>query len=275
MEENSIGMRYNPNSTVSMANSIIRGQQDDFTLLEAKLIRLTVAQVAMDSTDFQTYSCRVSDLARFLEIDVDNIYREVEGLTDNLMKKVIKIVDKSKQPKKNGEYNWKKFHWVDTCSYDNGIIQIKLSSELKPYLLELNQLFTLYGLDAILKLPTTNSIRLYELLASYRDLVNTYKPGYTPTNIFPHVQKEDNELIFSIDYLKEYFGCQEKYKSNNGDFIRWVIKSSVKAINNKAPDSAMKVSYRVVREGRFTKYVLFKINEWGDSDFRQMVMDGK
>lgn len=265
-------MRYNKNSLVSMANSIIRGQHDDFTLLEAKLIRLTVSQVAMDSTDFQTYNCRISDLARFLEIPKENIYQQVDSLTDNLLKKIIKIVDKSKPPKRNGEYNWKKFHWVDTCSYDNGIIQIKLSADLKPYLLELNQLFTLYGLDAILKLPTTNSIRLYELLASYRDLVNTHKPGFEPTNIFPHVQKEDNELIFSIDYLKEYFGCQDKYKNNNGDFIRWVIRTSVKAINDKTPDSAMRVSYRVVKEGRFAKYVLFKINAWGDSDFRDYVM---
>lgn len=269
--ENALEMRYEKEALVVQANELIRGLQDDYSLLEAKLIRLAISQISMEDTDLKTYTCRITDLASFLEIPQDNIYRDIEQTVDSLMKKVITIKDKSRKPKKNGEYPWKKFHWVDTCYYNSGIITLKMSSELKPYLLGLNYLFTEYGYEHILKLPTSYSIRLYELLVSYRNIINPYSASFKPTNLFPHIQKQDNELIFSIEYLKNYFNCANKYAQDR-DFVKWVIKSSVNAINNKTPDSAIKVSYRTAKEGRSIGYVLFKINAWEDEDFRAFIM---
>lgn len=265
--ENALEMRYDKEALVVQANELIRSLQEDYSLLEAKLIRLAISQIALEDTDLKTYTCRITDLASFLEISQDNIYRDIEGTIDSLMSKVITIKDKSKKPKKSGEYPYKKFHWVDTCYYSSGVITLKMSSELKPYLLGLNHLFTEYGYECILRLPTSYSIRLYELLASYKNLINPYSPSYKPLNLFPQIQKDDNELIFSLDYLKSYFNCEDKYPYNK-DFISRVIDSAVKAINNKTPDSAIRVSYRTAKEGRKIGYVLFKINAWQDEDFR-------
>lgn len=269
--ENALEMKYNKEALVVQANELIRSLQEDYTLLEAKLIRLAISQITMDDTDLKTYTCRITDLASFLEIPPDNIYRDIQPTLDNLMSKVITIIDKSRKPKKNGDYPWKKFHWVDTCYYNNGIITLKMSNELKPYLLGLNHLFTEYGYDCILKLPTSYSIRLYELLVSYKNMVNIYAPNFKPTNLFPQVKKDDNELIFSLEYLKKYFNCEEKYPYNK-DFINRVIDSAVKAINNKSPGSVLRVSYRTAKEGRKIGYVLFKINAWEDKDFRDFII---
>lgn len=258
-------MKYKPELLVVQANELIRSQQESLNLVEAKLIKLAIAQISIDDTELKTYSCRITDLARFIGVKQDNIYRDVEQIIDNLMKKVITI----KGPiKANGEYNWKKFHWVDTCFYDNGTITLRLSNSLKPYILGLKELFSRYDYENILRLPTSNSIRLYELLLSYEDLVNTHKEGFHPSTLFPEVEKADNELIFTIDYLKEYFDCKDKYSEDRG-FIKRVITSSVNAINKNSP--TYKVSYRTAKRGKKIYYILFKVNAWSDTDFIEFI----
>lgn len=260
-------MLYNDQALVIQANEIIRANQDDFTLLEAKLLKLTISQIAMQEKDFQTYTCKVKELAAFLNIPVDNIYRDIESTISSLMSKVITIKDKTRKPKRNGEYNYVKFHWVGFCRYNNGEITIRLSEEIKPFVLELNNHFTQYGLENIIGLPTSNSIRLFELLSSYESVVNTYSPGFTPSNPFPQIQKEDNELIFSVEYLRQYFNCADKYPLT-ADFIKRIIHPSAIGINK---NTSMRTSYRTAKEGRSIAYILFKIDAWGDEDFREFI----
>ena len=266
--EKAIDIQYNKEAYVVQANELIRSKQDELTLLEAKLIRLAIAQILMEDTDLKTYVCKVADLANYLDMPQSNIYRALDNIASTLMRKVIKMVDKEHRPKAKGEYNYKIFHWVDYCEFKNGIITIKLSDSLKPYLIGLNELFTEYGYNSILALPTSNSIRLLELLKSYENMANIYAPNYTPSNPYPEVEKAENELIFSIEYLKEYFNCADKYPQK-ADFINRVIDASVKAINKKS--STHLVSYRTVKKGRSIGYVLFKSNAWKDTDFREFV----
>ena len=266
--ETTLNIQYNKEALVVQANELIRSKQDEFTLLEAKLIRLAIAQILMEDTDLKTYNCNATELANYLGIPKGNVYRELGTIAKNLMNKVIKIEDKKSKPKANGEYSYKLFHWVDYYEYNNGMITLKLSESLKPYLLGLNELFTEYGYNSILALPTTNSIRLLELLKSYENLANTYSPNFAATNPYPEVEKADNELIFTIDYLKEFFNCTDKYTNNRG-FITRVIEASVRAINEKSPTH--KVSFRIVKEGRSIAYVLFKINAWEDKDFMDFI----
>lgn len=254
MDSNSYSVvRYNEESLVVQANELVRSKQDDLTLLEAKLVRLAVSQVLKADTDFRTYSCHVSDLAGFLGISRDNIYRDVRDLAVSIMKKSIFIKDN--QPTKRGKQNYKIFHWVDYVEYKDGVITFRLSESLKPYLLGLEEIFTMYSYGALIDLPTTYSIRLYELLVSWVNAIWVEdKPNYT------NVPIESNEIIFSIDYLREYFNCLNKYP-NAGDFVVNVIDVSVKAINEK---TFMDVSFRKVKQGRKIGYIVFSFNNMED-----------
>ncbi len=258
-------IHYDKDALVVQANELIRSKQDELSLLEAKLVRLAISQIVMDDTDLRTYTCRITELAAFLGIPQDNIYRDIDDLTTSLMGKLIYIIDKTKPKKRNGQPNYHKFPWVDYCSYIDGVLTIRISDKLKPYLIGLDRLFTMYGYECILTLPTAPSIRLFDLLSSYESLANPYNPrNNTYTNLFPQIPRDRNELIFSVDYLREYFNCGDKYP-NTSDFMKWVIDISVKGINRKSP--SMKVSYRTAKEGRKIGYVLFKINAWTDKDF--------
>ena len=250
--ENALAIKYNREYLVVQANELVRSKQDDLSLLEAKLIRLAISQVLENDTDFRTYSCNVVDLAKFLGISKDNIYRDIQDLSVNIMKKSIFI--KEKQPNKNGKQNYKIFHWVDYVEYKDGTITFRLSESLRPYLIGLEELFTMYSYEALIDLPTNYSIRLYELLASWQNstIRNVPKTNYT------NIPIEKNEFIFTIGYLREYFNCVDKYQ-NAGDFIINVIDKAVKAIQK---NTLMKVSYRKVKKGRNIEYIVFKLNDW-------------
>lgn len=261
--ENISKIKYNKEALVVQANELIRSKQDELTLMEAKIIRLAIAQIIETDIELRTFSCNVTELAKHLGISSENIYRDVELFARGITKKSIYVVDKNSPKKKNGKPNYEIFPWVDYFRYRDGEITIRLSDKLKPLLIGLSEHFTQYGYSNIISLPSTNSIRLLELLTSYESLVNldnNYK-SYSP---YSHIEKADNEIIFTIEYLKEFFNCVDKYAENK-DFIKRVIAASVKAINEKS--TTHKVSYRTAKEGRKIGYVLFKINAWNDKDF--------
>ena len=125
MNENEvIPMKYAKNPVIAEANELIRSKQDDLTLLEAKLIKLAISQIITEDTDIYTYSCNVAELARYLEMDKDNIYKEMRTFAVNLMKKTIYVKIPSSKP--TPKQNYKIFHWVDTVEYNNGIITLEL-----------------------------------------------------------------------------------------------------------------------------------------------------
>lgn len=224
---------YDPNHQIVIANDLIRSKQDDLNLLEAKLVRLMIMQVVKEDKGFKTFSCKITSLAKFLGITQDNIYKAVDELTDNLMSKRIKIIPEEERNKRKPSY--KKFHWVETADYDrnDGTIKLRLSDDLKPYLIGLYEKFTQYQYTEILTLSSVYAIRFYELLSSFNQL------------IFSKKIKEES-FALSIGYLRSYFNCENKYP-NNGDFLKRVIDSAIKEINSK---TNFLVSYHRVKDGR-------------------------
>jgi plasmid replication initiation protein len=261
--ETAISIKYNKDFSVIQANELVRSKQDELTLLEAKIVRLAITQIVREDNQLNTYTCNVVDLANFLGIDNHNIYRDIQDIARSLIKKSIFIKDKN-TPRRRGKENYVVFNWVDFIEYRDGVITFKLNDKLKPYLLGLEELFTMYGYDAIIGLPTNNSIRLYELLASYQNMTVRNMPDTNYTDI----EIARNEFIFTIDYLREYFNCQDKYP-NTGDFVKNVIDSSVKAI---LKNTFMRVGYRKVKTGRSISHIVFKIDSsWKDTDITEQI----
>jgi len=224
---------YNKSHYTVMANDIVKGKQD-MTLWEARIIRLLITQVVKQDVDFKTYTCRIQDLAKFLDITSQTIYQDIKVICRRLLSRIIEVgTGNPKEP-------WKMFHWVQTASYDgNGNITLKLSDELAPYLLELNAWFTQYQLQDILSFNSYYAIRLFELLKC--------EQGIGRDNNFT--------FIFSIDYLRERFSCEKKYAKTN-DFIRKIIVIGVREINEK---SNITVEYDLIKTGKKITAVSFSI----------------
>ena len=251
--ENAIDIKYNKNYPVVMANKLARARKDKLTSLEAKLLRLAISNICELDSKLNTYNVSITELADLLGISSSNIYTEVKGLANSLMSKEIHI---SLGYDKNGNENFELFHWIDYCRYKDGIITIRLSEFLKPYLLGLDKLFTRYGYDTVLALPSDTAIKLYELLISFEGLrINNIKTYY-----YPEIETEPGEFVFPIENLRIFLNCEDKYP-NNRDFIKWVVDSNLDIIMK---NTLARITYRLIRKGRAIKYIVFKFVSLGE-----------
>ena len=148
-------LNFNNNYTVAIANSLIRGQQT-MTIQESKLLYITISQIVKQDKDLKTYTTTIPQLAKFLDVSPKNLYRDIDKLTDNLMKRFVKV--------KQCSDKWKKFMWVSFCEFDNGQITIKLSDEIKPYVLELNKYYSQYLLGTLISFKSFYTSRMYQIL---------------------------------------------------------------------------------------------------------------
>jgi plasmid replication initiation protein len=257
--EQAIAIKYNKDYYVALANELLTSRQDRMSIFEARLIRLAIAQVVKDDTDLKTYTCKITDLADFFGKKRSNLYRDIQKVSKNLMKRNIYI--KEKETGKRGQPNYKIFHWVDYFEYKDGVITFKLSENLKPYLIGLNEYFTKYGYGCITGLDTYDSLRLFELLTCYKFLLDG-RPRNEVMSYLGDIPIERDELIFSIDFLKEFFDDNnEKYAYNTADFISRRIDVSIKPIEEQYK---MNVSYRVIKTAGAISHVVFKIRDYQD-----------
>ena len=122
-------VKYDPQYFTVMKNDIVRGRQS-MTVKEAKLLRLIITQVVKEDKDFKTYSVKITELANFLDIAPDNLYRDIPDICRKLLRQVVEIKTGT-TPKDR----WKMFQWVNRAEYDGkGTITFRLSDDIKPYI---------------------------------------------------------------------------------------------------------------------------------------------
>ena len=225
-------------------------------LTEAQFEGQTKAKLGNASMRTLVSNIVTQQLAEFLEVPKTNVYRSMQDINISLMQRVIFIRDKE-VPDKKGKPNYKILHWLSSVEYKDGTLTYRLSDELKPYLIGLSEMFTLYSYDSIIKLPTNYSIRLFELLTSWVNII--IKGENTPA--FPDISTDPDEIVLAIDYLRDFFDCNDKYKSA-GDFVRNVIEVNLGFINQY---TNLKVSFRKHKKGRSISHVIFKYeNTWNN-----------
>ena len=260
--DSAIAIRYNKNYPVVMANKLIRARKDRLTTLESKLLRLAISNIVELDTKLNTYTISVSDLADFLGVDSSNIYREVPQIAKTLIEK--KIYMPIGTYDRQGRENFEVYNWVSYIRYENGVITLRLNDSLKPYLLGLDSLFTKYGYDNILSLPSDICIVLFELLISFEGL-RIYN---IQVDVYPDVELEPGEFVFPIDSLRKFLECEDKYP-NTSDFIKWVIDYNLNIIMK---ETFCRIKYRTVKKGRSIKYIVFKFVGWlEDKELEQKI----
>ena len=205
-------MNLDASNYVVMANDLVKSKSN-LSLNEIKLLRLTIMQIVKEETDFKTYQVSIKELAQLLNISSSNIYQDIDDMTTNLLKELVYIGDG------NPKHKWKKFQWVSSCSYEDGIVTIKIHDDLKPYLLELKGYYTQYVLEDILLLKSIYSIRIYELIREKMKFQKVYAD-----------KKASVELY--VDDIRRATGTEAKYEKMSM-FRKRVVDSSISEFNKK------------------------------------------
>lgn len=226
-------MTMNKKHFTAISNDLIKGKQS-MTLQEARIIRLLVTQVVKEDKDLKTYTCRIADLANFLGVPSENLYRDVRSICKQLMTRTIYVgTEDPKMP-------WKIFQWVQRAEYDgNGNLTLMLSNQIAPYVVNLEQWFTQYKIGNILAMDSYYAIRLYELLRCDDGIRRHTEPFHE----------------YTVQELRSYFNCEKKYKTT-AEFNRKVTIVAINEINSKT-DIKVDVEYR--KTGRAITSIRFYI----------------
>lgn len=197
---------------VAMSNKMVLGKSK-LTLNEHKLMRLLIMQLRPQDDGLFIVRVGAMDIAELFGIPKSDVYRDLNNITTHIMREVIEIAD--------GEKKYKKFHWIDTAEYDNGVAIFKLSEELRPYILGLKDFYTQYRLGEIASFRSTYAIRIFEVIM---EALNGLKP---------HADKIGSVYI-DIETIKRVTDTEDKYK-NITLFQHKVIDMAVRNMNDYSP----------------------------------------
>lgn len=207
---NSKPMVLDKNLDVAMANTLIINGINTLNATELKLLRMAIMQSKIGDTRFFEYEISAKEIAGFLNLDLDNLYKNLDKMTDNIQAAFIKLKDDRTQ-------QFKKYGWVSHCFYVNGLVSIKLNDDLKPYILGLKRCFFKYKIEELISYKSKHTIILRELLAA--------KMGSEK----PHADVVI-EIPISLEELKHVTNTDKEYKSTSL-FKTRVLDTAIQEIN--------------------------------------------
>lgn len=177
-------------------------------LMEHRLIALLIAQIIDADTEFQTFEISIKDFKTLFYDSKGSDYWHFKKSVDSLSEREVTITYLNNNKKETITTKW-----LSTAEYLNGsgIIRLCLSENLKPFLLQLKDNYTEYGLSNILNFKSLFSFRFYELLKQFQ------------TN---------KHRIIAVKELKKIIGI-ENSKRLYADFKRRILETAQKEINSQ------------------------------------------
>jgi hypothetical protein len=217
-----------PNSLiVTHSNKLVEARYN-LPLGEQRLILTMISRIQPEDEDFKPYQISVHELAEFLGVDKNSIYRECKKTTKGLLSRVLSIEEPD---------GLLQIGWVSSAKYIDGTGMVNLSFDplLKPYLLQLKSNFTSFKLNMMLSFKSQYSMRIYMFLKQYEKL-----------------KKRELEL----DLLRELLGIRKDQYALYSDFRKRILLSSQKELSEK---SDLYFNFEEIKYGRKVGAIRFHL----------------
>ena len=219
---------------IAKSNALIQKARYKLTLQQQRIILYAISMIKPEDTELQEYQFDLRELCRDCGITYNgNNYNHFKEAITTLASQVFWIT------KESGEQTL--CHWITKARIDknNTTVSIRLDEDLKPYLLELRNNYTLLD-KSILKMKSAHSQRLYEILHSYRHL-----------GAFNTTVSRLKELLFVADKYPEY----KELKRN-------LLEKAIKEINALGE---LYIEYEEIRENRAVSEIIFYIKHYTEN----------
>lgn len=223
---NKIMLDHKVNHLVTKSNVLIEANYKLGTV-EQKIILYLASKIQPTDLEFHTYQFSIKEFNEMIGLSGSPKYSELRQITSDLMKKVftVRIGDEITQ-----------VSWLSSVTYKEkeGVIQLRFDPFLKSYLLQLKRNFTSYRIENVVKLKSSYSIRIYELLKQYEKI---------------------KERTFTLDELRGFLGAEDIYPGY-GNFKQRILKTAEKELKNKT-DLCFKI--QEIKRGRKVSAIKFEI----------------
>lgn len=221
-----IMLDHKVNHLVTKSNILIEANYKLGTV-EQKIILYLASKIQPTDLEFHTYQFSIKEFNEMIGLSGSPKYSELRQITSDLMKKVftVRIGDEITQ-----------VSWLSSVTYKEkeGIIQLRFDPFLKSYLLQLKRNFTSYRIENVVKLKSSYSIRIYELLKQYEKI---------------------KERTFTLDELRGFLGAEDIYPGY-GNFKQRILKTAEKELKTKT-DLCFKI--QEIKTGRKVSAIKFEI----------------
>jgi len=233
---------------VRKSNELVEARYK-FDIWETRVFTKMLTMIHKDDNDFQSYRIYLRDVVRDFQLDTNNdAYERLRAGGMKLMSKIVKVIRNTDEglmelntPIVVGVENL-----VDRKREDAKFIDVSFHPGMKPFLLSLKSHFTTYDVRNILKLPSSYSIRIYELLKQYQKI---------------------GKRKFQVQELKEIIGVVEeidlngkkKYKDNYPLFGNFKQRVLLKAQRDLKEFTDIAFTFDQIKKGRKVNEVLFYI----------------
>ena len=196
-------------SNVVQSNFLIENKPK-MTLDELKMFSTLIATINKEDQDFRKIKLKVTDVIDLWEIPQKNAYRQVKNALAGLLDKKFAL----ERVREDGKLEIEMATYISKFTYveGDGYATVVVDPMFKPFLLDLREKFTLYGIDDVLKLESSTAIRTYELLKQYEVL---------------------GQRSFTVGDYKKKVGIEGKYKGNNSNLKKYVLDRVCEELSSK------------------------------------------
>jgi len=215
------------------------------SLQQQRILLIIASRIQPKDENFKLYQFNTKDIIDILGLSRSSgsYYTQIRNIVNDLQTKTLTIKTKDRETN---------FTWVITSDYfpKQGFFQIELHPKLKPYFLELKDKFTQYRLENVLKLNSSYSIRMYELLKQYESI---------------------RTRRFGVEELKELLAIEPGKYKQYGHFKSKILLHSQEQIEKHTD---LRFEFKEIKTGRkITKLEFFIKSKKGDAPVIDMNND--
>lgn len=175
-------------------------------------------------------------LKQFPSCDKSNVYGQLKDAMQSLYKRSVTWYDTDP---KTGLPRVRETRWISEKAYIDGAghVQIIFTPAVIQHITRLEIEFTSYQLEKVGRMSSAHAIRIYEMLAQYREI---------------------GSREMNLSWLRNALEIEPNEYKLTADFKKWVLDVAVKQINDH---SDLKVSYTPKKTGRAITDFVFKIKD--------------
>lgn len=212
------------------ANALINARYE-MTAFQKKILLYIISMIQPEDEDFKTYSLYVKDFVSNTDYKSKMLYGKLRQETKSLIGKVYEIEEPDRLLQ---------ISILSEAIYikGKGIIEVRFTPALKPYLLQLKKHFTATPLKYILSFRSVHSMRIYEMLQQFKT-----------TGFF----------VEKVQALKHRLKIEHKYQSYSA-FKKYVIMQAQKELAR----TDMAFSFKEIKAGRKIDRIEFRITPLQD-----------